>query len=419
MFDGPYLFVVGFCFAIAICAILFSIYQFNKNFFSKKTLKNSASGDFLKDFFNRQRITKIVIIAALLVGAITIFNVYENYNKIILKAQFKDVGMLGKGSDVIYRGVYIGKVTNISLSEDSEFAIVNFKIPIKNPVLFEGSTAEISFRSITGEQALVIKPPAIIRGKKPLHKETIIEGKDSITVEETQKLIAKMIEEGKLEYMIDNLSQLLTNTNEIISSLNDLNNENQEDIRSFLKSSTALSTSLKQTSDNVNVLISKMNSSQEIKSLKEIKNLIAQTSLLVKQTNGLVLNSNNLVGNVDNTINNPDSNANLQSSMQKIDEILADVKEISGDQEIKGELKQSLKNMSVVISDLKEITEDIEVKENLKKTIIESGESITKINCFSQEVGNTLSKRFLIPRLMLGKPAGNIKGCFPDEMTEK
>ncbi|MEW5819111.1 MAG: MlaD family protein [Cyanobacteriota bacterium] len=419
MFDGAYLFIVGFCFAIAICALLFSVYQFYKKYLAKEILINNRSGSLIKDFFTLQRIKTITIIIIIAVSIVTGLLIYENINTISLKARFRDVGMLGKGSDVIYRGVNIGKVTSISLSKDSEYAIVTFKIPVKDPVIYEGSTAEISFRSITGAQALVIKPPFVIRGKKPLSQLATIEGKDSITVEETQKLIAKMIEEGKLEYMINNLSQLLKNTNEISSNLNKLNNEKQDDIRDFLKSSAELSKSLKQTSDSVNVLLTKTNASQEIKIIKEIKTLISQTSKLIEQTNSLVVSSNSLVSSVDKTVNNPESKVNLKSSMQKFDDILTDIKDISGDQEIKGDLKQSVKNMSVVISDIKDITEDKEVKENLKKTIIESGESISKINCFSQEIGNTLSKRFLIPRLIIGKPAGNINSCFEEEIIEK
>ena len=55
---------------------------------------------------------------------------------------------------------------------------------------------------------------------------------------------------------------------------------------------------------------------------------------------------------------------------------------------------------------------------DLKDLINETGSSLKTINCVTKEIGNTLGKRFLMPRMLLGRPGKNVEICFPEAIED-
>jgi ABC-type transporter Mla subunit MlaD len=349
----------------------------------------------------------IIASMCLLVYVILWLHKFDMSSYLQISARFKDVGTLSVGSRVLYRGVKAGTVYDIVISEDEEYALVKINITNKEIHIYEGSVASVVDKGFTGTKALAITPPQSIKGKKLLAKGDIIEGRRSFTLDEFQRTLTKLSDEFTLEEIIRELHLLLKNSNSLSAKLekladnseNILNEESGERLKVFLEDASDLSKNLKVTSTHINKIIGDKKVSKDIKqsiantnqAMKSFSNVVDKSETLVDKSSETVDNLNETITKLDDTVNNPELHGSLRENMQKMSDILSDIQDVTGDKEVK--------------SDLKEVIQT-------------SNESIQRLNCVSKELSSTLSKRFLIPRMLLGKPGKGLSYCSQESYVE-
>lgn len=342
----------------------------------------------------------IFVSLSLLIFVILWLHKFDMASYLNITAKFEDAGTLSVGSNVLYRGVKAGTVYDIDISEDEKYALVRINITNKEIHIYEGSVASVVDKGFTGTKALAITPPDSIEGKTALKNGDFIEGKRSFTLDELQKTLTKLSDEITFEDIVRELYLLLQNTTELskkIDTLIDnteefLTEDNADKVSSFLDNTTSLSKNLQTTSTQLNKVLTNKKLAKDFsesltsttEAMETLNKVVNKAGTLVDKSANTVDNLNSTVTKIDETINNPEVSSNLHESMQKMSDILTDVKEITGDNEL---------------------------KENLKGSIKESQESFNRLNCFSKELSNTLSKRFLLPRLFIGNPGKSLNHC--------
>lgn len=334
---------------------------------------------------------------------------FDMSSYIYIDARFKDTGALSIGSSVLYRGVKAGIVDNIVISPDEEYALVKIRITNKDINVYEGSTASVIDKGFTGTKVLSINPPKTLKGKRKLVNGDVIEGLNAFNIEQIQKLLTELAEEGKIDDMINDTHDLVrtsknltTKMGKLIDKTNEyMTDENEEKFNEFVQKTTRMASALDRTSNKLDKILDNK------KLGKDLTESIASTGEAMKELKNVVEKSDKIVNNIDKTINNIDETVN------KFDDTI-------NNDELHGSLKNSLSKVSDVMGDIRNITGDKGLQENLKETIKNSNNSISRLNCFSTELSNTLSKRFLIPRMLLGRPGKNLTKCTtPKALTEE
>lgn len=355
---------------------------------------------------------------AILIFVILWLHKFDMSSYLFIDAKFKDVGSLSIGSSVLYRGVKAGTVNNIVLSPDEEYALVKIRITNKDVNVYEGSTASVVDKGFTGTKVLSINPPESSIGKRKLVNGDTINGINAFNFEQMQKLFTELAEEGKLDDMINDTHDLIKTSKRLTLKMDTFfgmtneyfTDENVKKADKLVLSTTKMAGSLEKTSTRLDKILSNKNLGQDIsksiastgeamRNLKSVmdkaNNVVDKTNTVMDKTNSLVEESDTVVKNIDKTVNKLDDTIN--------------------NPETQGSLKNSLTKMSDVLQDIRDVTGDQEVKNNLKGTINQSKNSFSKLNCFSTELSTTLSKRFLIPRLFLGRPGKNLEKCIPQK----
>lgn len=342
----------------------------------------------------------IIASIALLIYVILWLHKFDMASYLHISARFEDVGTLSAGSNVLYRGVKAGTIDDIDISEDNMYAIVKMDITNKNVKIHEGSIAYIISKGVTGTQALTITPPKDYKNHCLLKNGDIIEGKESITLDTIQKILTNLSEEMTIEDFIKDTHKLIVNTNDLTEKMDQLitnsehllSKENGDDLNSFLDAAYDLSKSLKVTSNKLNTILNDKEVSKDIKeslsatnsAMKQLNKVVEKAELLMDESRETVADVNETVDNIDETINDASIHGSIRESMTKLSDILTDINDITGDEQTKKDLKDAIK---------------------------ESSESIKTINCVGKGLSKTLSKRFLIPQMLIGNPGKELTEC--------
>lgn len=389
-----YMFVIGFLAAMALYGFVFTIlFLFRENLGKVQNKIESTK---------KRKISKAVIIITstfITLTAVTMagFWFYENRKEHQWDyiATFKNTGTIDKDSKVLYRGVDVGDITDLTISKDSMYAIIKFRVTQKKIRFLEGSTASKNGNGILNNDDLIIEPPFNPKGRNFLKKGAIIKSDPFNTSEEMHKMATILFKQGKLTAMINDLASTMHNLNVLTTDLNSKDNSGKQDLKTLLKTSNSLFTSLQKTTDNLNTLIGDKNAINDLKkTIQNTNTTIQSVNSMVNKSEGLIESSKNTVDVLHKTatkIHENDTATNVDKSIEKISVILTDLQTITGDETFKEEFKSSIKN---------------------------ANETMTLLNCFTQNASTTLSKRFLIPRMILGKPAAELNKCNPNQTIE-
>src|SRR6185312_12851174 len=161
---------------------------------------NSARGEaVMLDRLTRLQLTIFAIVTVLTVGAISIFYLHVpaalgigSYN---VKANFVAGGGLYQNANVTYRGVTVGRVESVGLSNDG--VVANMRLNSGTPVP-ENVTATVKSVSAVGEQYIDLVPPENpssekLRNGANIGKDRTAIGQDiSGLLDESEKLVASI-----------------------------------------------------------------------------------------------------------------------------------------------------------------------------------------------------------------------------------
>lgn len=337
---------------------------------------------FHHNLINKRNIQILLSICIISIVTILILNYFkDNPPGNIYYTKFKDAGSLKVGSLVIYRGVNVGKVLNISITPDSKYALVEFIITDENARIPKKSHTELSFSSFSDKQPLFIKPPKEAGDYRFMAYGEHLDSDESQTFVEMEMLLGRLIREGKIEKIVDNFSHLVKNTSEITKSF-----------EYTLQETAELVKSVKKTNENINQVLQNGNIAGEVKTVvnnanttvKKFEKVADKTDNVINKSTTVLKSIQNTVDKVDSHINDDNLNDNLKVSAQTLRDVLEDVQELTGDDTLKGHIKNSISKTSALTS---------------------------HSTCLTKGVTTILGKRFLIPRLILGKPGKGINEC--------
>jgi len=351
---------------------------------------------------NLQHEVKVGIFLLLSISALIFsilwLNNFEIASTMHIYAKFKDAGPLGEGTRVIYRGVDVGKVKEINLSQDGQYAMLDISVNNKKIRFPKMSTATIIDKGFTGTKVVAIVPPEKLDSNGFLLNNDIIEGKKSFTFEELQKLLAKKSEDGAIENIIDNADLLLKNSTKLTHQLDQVflkldnftSKKNVTKLNLLVNNIITLSENMNKTSRLLNNLLTDNTVAKDLKTtMTSAQTAFTSLNTITNKTGKFLDSSKDTVSNFNSVLQNTDKTLNSS----------------------KGSLKDSLEKMSDILIDIKSITGDDNIKQNFKSLIQNTDNAFIKVNCVSSELSKSLSKGFLIPRMLFGNPGKNLGKC--------
>lgn len=282
--------------------------------------------------------------------------------------QYKDVPAVNNKwgffkIDVHFRGYDVGDITKIKLSEDQshlEFFVdiyyKNLRIPTNSLIMFKSE-------NIYGTRYLDIEPPEISSGKFVANGD-VVEG--FAAFERVDQYLIDELTKGEIGQVIHNL-------NEITGVL--LRSVNEKDIESTIK-----------------------HSSSSLRSLDEILNK--------KSTKEAIANS---PVNMQKTLKMFDSaNKNMEKALELMP-VANKHMEIGNKQ-----MEIGNKNMELGNSLMKEANSNLDtMNKKVPPSLIENAEKlIVKTDCLENETIKLISKRWLIPRFIFGRPGKSFTTCI-------
>lgn len=289
----------------------------------------------------------------------------------ILQGVFDNVGGLIAGSKVYYLGVSVGKVSAVNPEYNKVIVDMEIDNNIKVP---KNVRLTITSKGIVGDKCIEFfkgidqkpskeyyKPDEVIQGFSPVSvddviaetRNTLLKAQDLISNQEIQKDIIKTIKDiqnfssnisetsnqlGKVSENIDTLTNSAkglidgTNTavkelNNFISQINNVTASNKNQISEIINNTNKISYSLAQTTKNINDLLTDQVSQKDIKiSMSSFKNTTKNIEEISKNAEKLIV---------------------------QLDKIGGDVRDITGDESFKKNLKDIIantKNISGIIS---------------------------------------------------------------------
>lgn len=276
------------------------------------------------------RFFQIILFAVLTLGLLyalldfTKFN--DNAHGYLIKATFKDTAGIRKGAPVTLVGVEIGKVEDITLNKKDRGVIMHLRLEEKVP---NDSKLKIVEKGMLGEMYLLFNygvsqefyaDGEMIEGKKPISLQDVV-GDTGGTVKdlgkEAQQFIQTLHALIKDEALKKNIYKTLEELPKTIQSVRKLVDGNQNQINTSVAK-------LAQTMDNVNSLVTKIDSQLKVFEDEEIvKNLgstfknfnAISTSFNSTEMNQVILKSDNLLTKLN------DSSAELAPALKEMNKI--------------------------------------------------------------------------------------------------
>ncbi|MEW5819883.1 MAG: MlaD family protein [Cyanobacteriota bacterium] len=374
--------IIGFLVAVSLYGLFFTfLYLFKEN-----NLMNVSRGKIKKSI-------KILILTTILLAATVIilfsWSIYVSSSKETpcdYIAKFDDASSISTRTDLYYKGVKVGKVTDLSISEDARYALASFVIENPNVRLYKGTKIG-KFSNGLGKDLKIILPEKY-ENKDLLPKGSILIEHIDDDDESYNNFMKSLLQGGKLQDLVNNLDTSFKNVSILTNDLVKLNKQNEKELNSSIKNMYQITNNLNSATKSINGILSDQHNIENISSALDNINKSAEKSV------ELIDKSTETVG----TIN--------QTTLDINNTLLTD--------EFKTNLTQSTESFSAILNDVQQIAGDESTQNDIKDIIHFSNTGLQNLNCLTTEIGRTMTKRFLIPRMILGKPGDNINVCLPE-----
>lgn len=266
----------------------------------------------------------ITLISLIIILILTgVFLVHEKYPRYYLSAKFNDSGPLYKKMPVYYKGVLIGQIKEITISQDYKSSIAKIEFYPKKPIFYDNIVAKAKKIELEDDYIDLIYPDP--PSSTALKSEAVIEGRGAFDMD---LLLSDVADAEIMLPLFEHLSDLLVSANQTSNEITNF----FADSRSVLKDSRQ---NLKQTSKNlavstksIEMMAARFNnyiSDNKVKNTtsnidKSSDNIIAATENLKKITANVDCATRNIdktIAKIDSTISNANSvasNANVITS---------------------------------------------------------------------------------------------------------
>ncbi len=319
----------------------------------------------------------IIISLALLIFSILWLRYFAILPDIKVVARFDDPGPVSTGISVYYQGVNIGKVSKIKLSDDFSYTLLYIDIYHKKLKLPRNVTAVIRTEGITGQRYISIVYP-----EEPdnvyLSTTDTIEGQKPFSVGDFQDFLEKEFKEKRMKKFLDNFENILANTNEITLQ--------------FEKVSGVIS----------DIVIDHQ---------RDLKNLMSTSPRAVRDFNTAMTNINRITGDPEIQTGVKSTVKTMDNLVKKTDTNVENIFDQIETSQMIPRINYALEEGGSAFSEAKNILQQIRHTGLVSKTFNNINRAAERVDCFTKNLGKSMSKRFLIFRLMFGRPGKSFEEC--------
>ena len=278
--------------------------------------------------------------------------------------QFKNPGPLTNGLRVYYRGLNLGSIGEITPSADFKSTFIKVNIYEKNLKIPSNVTATVKSEGITGQKYIDLVSPEV-PSDTFLSNNAIIAGNKGFDMTDLQDFIAKHLNNGDFEKMTADLKATLRDTR-----------------------TTAQYASV--VSQQMNVMLTK--------NKENIDNLIIAG---LGSTVGLE--------KLTTTLNGIIKESQMKKTLNNTRQITDDIKAVTNDKKFQSNVKSTMAGINDVVTPIGNQSESIvQIVKNTGNSatqlMLDASCAANKIGYVSDGVADMLSKRFLLFKLMFGRP---------------
>ncbi len=272
-------------------------------------------------------------------------------------ARFTDPGPVETGIPVYYQGVNIGKVPKVGFSKNFRYTYVYMEIYNREIELPANVTARVKIEGIAGQKYLCLTYP-----EKPVNdllaSGDVIEGETTFGIDNLQEFFKKEIESGRLEKMFKGVEKAIANANKTTEAMGE-------------------------TSEKINALLAKYD--------RDIDDIIKSASGVTKELNEAVISVNKVV-------KSPEFQEDLKNTVKNANGLMHGTKVNA--QRVFDQIEESrlIPNMSDTVNKTHSAMEEAE------KAFKCTGKTAKRFDRVGENMNKMLSKRFLLFKLMFGRP---------------
>lgn len=309
-----------------------------------------------------------------------------------------------------YRGLNIGKVSKITLSEDQKYIVFYLDIYYKNLRLPKNIKIILGSEDLYGARHLSLYYPNNPSSQLLSNGDTVY---GTATYDRLDKYLVKELEEGKLKKIVTNLDFL---TNYLSTALKKNNNK---ELNQFL-------TSVKESGINASFILNEVRDIiGDPQTKKDIKSTLRYSSESLEDINQIMKNNKNEINHIidkapesiDKTIANLETvNINIprvNTSILKANENI-----FQANKNIPEANRTITTTNSLLYStncNLGNLNSKIPVIPPIPPNLFKNADNtLGTFNCLGTELNEILSKRFLLFRFMFGKLGNYPESCRQD-----
>jgi len=295
-----------------------------------------------------------------------------------ITAKFSESGPITKGIPVFYHGVNIGKVDKVDFSDDFRYTMIKLLI-YRKMTLPDNVYAEIKTEGLTGQKYIEILYPEKPSGEI-LKDGDVIEGRLT-AFNEIIKAVSQAVKDGQIEKVFGTFKKTAVNASEAskktVHLLNVVENiliSNRGDIRTFVSEAAS-------GAGNINVASASIRS---ITTSTELQENIRSTASYI-----------------------PQSSTKLNTITANISKIAVDIDRVTGNPEFQEDLLKTVNSAGNITQRLD--TGDLNC--SIKKILEDTDKIINRYDCIGESFSEMMGERYLLMRLMFGKPGESFEKC--------
>lgn len=331
----------------------------------------------------------VTVILSLLIVALLWLRFFAVVPAMKVTAKFKEPGPLASGMNVYYKGVNIGKAKKIYFSKDFRNTLVDMEIYQQGLKLPSNITTKIQTEGITGQKYLAFVFPEN-PSSQYLSDGSIIKGKDPFTLNELQEYIEKLIAKGTINSILNETeksarlnNRMLTNFNRVSELIQNMLSENRSEIKQIIHSGAESANSLSASLQDVNSMV------RDPQTKTGVKTSIQNANMALARVNKLFSS-----GKVDQSIDNINAAAQMAQT--------------------------SLGNINGLVTKTGTVVDQIgdtgsgsarDIKSSLLSTTFNINAAAKRFDCVNQSFSNMASRRFLMFKLIFGRPGEAFDRC--------
>jgi len=321
----------------------------------------------------------VILCMSLLIFSIFWLRFFSLTTEKTITAKFAECGPISKGIPVFYHGVNIGKVKDVTFSRDFIYTLVEISIYKKHLDLPKNVYTEIKIEGLTGQKYMDIVYPKNPSGKILADKD-VIEGRLS-DMQLVQKALSNALKNGQAAGFAEKFNNVTANASEaskkiiiLTEQLQDVVNSNKNDVRKIVRETTFSASNIRSSSDSIK------NLSGDAELHQGIRSTINNMSKSSQKMDSITTNIRKITVDADKITGNPKF---LQSTVKAVDEIGTFTERLN-----KGDLNCLM-----------------------TKTLQDSDRVINRYDCIGESFSQMMGEKFLLTRLMFGKPGQSFKKC--------